>query len=516
MILAVLAVLVADAMVVVPRATALGSYQAFWNSTTGFNTGTKVVVDSASNSCLASGQGIQLNATGGNYGVTTRCPTGAPSISPANLTQSTDASTYNRTSANNPLLLLDFSPNQYNLRPVNGVRNVTDGVHGNAVWLGAASYLLGGSYCGLFGCPNLQNIFPGVSSNKLTIATNLKSNFTNDGATHTILGINTQGAATGYIWMYIVAGSQLTVQWGDPAGGAYNAQCGPNPWPLGTAWHSLVLRMNYTSGTGGHMGQCAVDGTIYPAFNLTVSAGRSLTRITSATLWYWGSYGGSASNFWKGDFDDIALFTRWLSNSETLAFMTSGVYATSGSWTSPSVTTRYAQPTRALIGWSNVSSSAYLSFKVYRNGTLAFSSPNFKTGSSNISQVNLTFTSYGWANWTMEIDLYGSGNTTPYFLTAALMFVSTAAPTPVTIAPTIDRNAMIFIVFLILVFGLGFAGFGLELPILTVLGGIAGFVFGGWLFFTAGASNVPLAVVLWGVSSIFMLMGAVMALQTGD
>lgn len=79
------------------------------------------------------------------------------------------------------------------------------------------------------------------------------------------------------------------------------------------------------------------------------------------------------------------------------------------------------------------------------------------------------------------------------------------------VAPTLDANAMVFILFLLLLFGLGLAGFALEVPVLTILGGVCGFIFGWWLF--TQVDNVPIALFIWGLSSIFMLVGGLMALQ---
>lgn len=80
-----------------------------------------------------------------------------------------------------------------------------------------------------------------------------------------------------------------------------------------------------------------------------------------------------------------------------------------------------------------------------------------------------------------------------------------------TAAPTLDSNAMIFLFGLIVSLTLGISGLVIEVPFVSVMGGLVGVAFGFWLWTETGVVWILITGVFLGI--FFMVMGIAKALE---
>lgn len=478
MILVVLAVLVADAMAFVPGARA-GTVTTF-NTTALFDTGTKANVSTASDTCEnVTANAIKLNNTGNYQGIglttgTSTCATGAWGVNSNKLRVSYDMQT---SQSNN--LLKDFSPSGFDGTPQNLPGNATGdfGRSKNMSRSGARFAVTGTSninYTGAFSLFSWARI--------------------NNASTYSMIAMDapTPGCVnptfSGLFEFYINPSRALLYQWQNTNSCSTEVSVTYGTVPL-NSWVFLGF-VHYVNQTvvlfigAAHSGWLSTPGNVYSGQLLTIGARRS-DNLRSVTF-----------------LDEFGFFNRSLSVAEMTEIETDGRSSllASGSWSSPmqsgpapievdlimAGTTAANRPSRLQI----LSSSGVVVF----DKTLLYSA-----GSSLISiPVNV---SYSPSSWTVKLFMIGNGSASALVTSIAL-----TAGFPA----TFDANAMIFLAFLILMFGLGLGGFALDFPVLTIIGGISGFIFGWWLFLQT--NNVPLAILMWGVGSVFMLTGAVMAL----
>ena len=500
--LLIVALLFGFFIAILPSARALAPYQAIWNTTAGWNSGSKADLDTATDSCLAQGNGLQLNATGGFYGVSNRCPSGIPDSPSPRI--ALDMSTRAENGQ-----LKDFGP-KGDFNTTTGI-SVVAGKFGNAVQMPSISvsgetiinppewFLSAGTFTWV----------PTSTTKKLTVLMWIKPTIWNaTTGVKTLFTDSSQSGTVGFLWVYFDAGTTrtLTMQYA-------NGATTPSP-TFGTvssdtsSYHALVIELNYTAGQ--QAGMAWYDGAYVGKATMT----NALDPLAKQRALYIGSYAPTGSNTFMGSFDEFVAWDSWLPLNEVLAISSQGAYANFGSWSIYGINVTDATPTHIILGWSNVSGTDGIhpeiaGFSVWEDsGCCQFDSPSFYTETGNISQLNFTATVSGNSSWNIEVDLMGNGTNTAQLSFVAITFTGLAVA-----APTLDTNAMIFIAGLVLMLALGLGGLMIQdgIPALSIFGGLVGVMFGFWLWTQTAQPWLLLILVFLGI--LFMFMGAFMAFQ---
>lgn len=487
----------------VPSFANVSQYEAHWNTTADFNSAGSVRtdIDTADQSCLASGQGFQLNATGGFYGISSRCPTGSPSVNKNGLLISLDMSTL----SNAGNMLLDFSGRQ-NKFVTMGSFNET-GKFGGSAYIGPHGATLGSSLkCSANTqiAPAIGCMFPQPVASWSVMAW-VKLNMTTCGAdVCTFMADNRPAAGVGGWWIYFAAPSagsaSLTFRYGT-ASGTTNVNLGS--YPVDNAWHAFVVRVNYT----GNNVQAFWDGTLKVSGTMV----GSLAPATSNDFFFIGNTADmSIADTFRSSIDEYLFLNRYVTNGEITEFSKSGSYALSGFWASPNVDVENQRPSEIVLGFRNQTAFSYLqSLYIFNESdieqwhTLDIS---FATGDANITEIVLpaghSFPR-GNHSYYVEVGLTGVGNGTSVVDFVALLF----QPIPAAAIPPISDITLwlTFLLFLIAIVFLSIIGF-MYRPEFLLLGGTITLAFAFWtysaitnLFVTAAFLSLGVGLILLGI-----------------
>lgn len=432
----------------------LDSNTSVWNTSTLWDAGTTIGtgIDSASRSCLAKGNGIQLNATGTStadlYGASSLCPSGSPMVSTVNLTHSWDM----KTMVTSPYIiaLKDFASGIF-LKPFKTL-NVT-GEFGASTWIPRTGYLQTTSV-GTDGLPWGKNkLYPQV-----TFVMRFRQNLSSPGIgnIYQLVYDGAQGTAAEYFDFYLVdsVAGFWRLFWQYATGSAAISVAIANFTANDSLWHTLAIRVNYTN----RQVQSIYDGTPQKSVTMSSAITSGITGFRELTiLGYAGVYGLSMP------VDLFQIYDTWLSNGYIKALSGIGKYELSGTWFSPVISTTNEYPYAITLSIRNNSVCIGCPFVALleidnSNGTLWTDTEiQFASGTYNITYILLP----AGRNWPMgsqsygfDIGLGGYGNSTVSIDYAALVFAPFAAN-----PPTLDANAILLILLLFVLTILFIAGF---------------------------------------------------------
>lgn len=510
----VVAFVIADVLVLfAPVGTStLGPFTAVWDTKTAWDTGTKVDIDTQTNSCLAQGNGIQLNATGDFYGPSFRCPTGSPKIPATNLVHSFNFDKVGMISGYPEYAdQVGFT----DIAPVHGVTNVT-AIYGKGASIptGGALSLPGTNFAGNPGWAGTGTTVP-----KWTVMFQWYNayNYTGgSGAANVLMYDFSQGNAQGYIFCYfqdVNGGGTARVQFQYYSGGNQNIAIANVSMTVG--WHTTFIRTNYTDAKV----QVIQDNAFQSIRSIPGAVAEPSTRAMN-----FGGYTGAANDGLQGIVDSLLIWDTWIPDSWISTLTTSGsiptskaTYASFGSWQSPRIQVTDMFPAAVVMHWSNVSGNDAIypyvaGFDIFNSssGAETFNPGVFATGTFNVSILNFSASFLavppprGTVNWTIEFDLQGGGANTSQLLSAEVTFMPFA---PLAVPqPTLDTNAVIFLVFVIVILALVSMAYLIH-PMLGVFGGLVTFFFALWLFtYTA---NTILTVIVFGFGA-FIIVGSLL------
>ena len=473
---------------VVPLATpgARAASTIGWNSTPGFDSGTKAKVSTQTNICEnVTANAIGLNNTGNYQGIglttgTLTCPTGAWGVSASGLDASWDLGTLNGSN------LRDFSGNGRDLIKTGTPPSLTvTSPFGKGQNQTSLSDKMTPSKWFGFNGSTAQSVFVWVivanCSNGKTVSTVVNAHGSGTDAQGTLrLICSTSGGIPTKMEVLI----KTTVTGFLQMGPTYSFK-NWTQYRLGYTWDGATLR-EFINGVN--------------LYNATL-IGSVVSSIHPLTV---GNYYGGDSPF-HGVIDEVAIWSRGLTSAEVTAWITDGrsSFLSSGSWQSPSISFTQV-PNQAEIIYTNGRSYQYPNrMTIYAgSGAVLFDTilPLSNGGVITIP-VNLTFQT---TSWTVKVNMIGAGNGTAFMTSITF---SLGPP------PTLDANAMIFIAGLILMLVLGLGGLVIQdgIPALSIFGGLVGVMFGFWLWTQTAQPWLLLILVFLGI--LFMFMGAFMAFQ---
>lgn len=220
------------------------------------------------------------------------------------------------------------------------------------------------------------------------------------------------------------------------------------------------------------------------------------------------SFDACGDSYSNKKIDEAAIFNRVLTQTEITALSADGrsSFFSSGTWTSP--VQSGTPPVSAEIDFASQTSSNHVSrvqilsgtsgTVVWDSGAIGY----FATSPLKLDIVNITQQP---ATWKVKVSMIGSGTSVSQ-LTGLVLTIG--------FPPTLDANAMLFILFLVLFLVFSLAGLVMEIYGLTVIGGIIGILFGLW-FLGLTSANVTLGAVIASVGAFFAIIGGIFAMSGG-